>query len=413
MNRHSGHAWNNRRIAQVVLAAGVIIAAGLIFVNGSPAEPPSAGQPQQWSEPIGAAISVPACGSSSAQGTCSNGSPAITFTYTDRTRGWCNTIAIYKPGYPTGFATLRDRRPCTGSWTWTGPNSPNAEMSGEGRTLVPALNTSYSFQVELRQAGMELHELYNVGATTPSNCDIIVGEGGSCGGNRVCQSGLICDQGNCRQTLSVSCTFSPTAVTTGQTVTWSASASGGTGSYGYSWSGTDGLSGSSQTIQKSYSTAGTKTGSVQVTSGGQSNSASCTGSGGATGVTVTSPAPTITSFTASPSSISSGQSTSLSWSSSNASSCSINQGVGSVPTSGSRSVAPSSTTTYTLTCTSDSGQTANTQTTVTVQTQCSDGVDNDGDGKIDLADTGCTDASDNDESGPFFGPPGWKEVAPD
>ena len=35
-------------------------------------------------------------------------------------------------------------------------------------------------------------------------------------------------------------------------------------------------------------------------------------------------------------------------------------------------------------------------------TQCSDGVDNDGDGLIDLADPGCTDANDNDETG---GPP--------
>lgn len=33
-------------------------------------------------------------------------------------------------------------------------------------------------------------------------------------------------------------------------------------------------------------------------------------------------------------------------------------------------------------------------------TQCSDGTDNDGDSKIDLADPGCTDGSDNDETDP-------------
>lgn len=36
-------------------------------------------------------------------------------------------------------------------------------------------------------------------------------------------------------------------------------------------------------------------------------------------------------------------------------------------------------------------------------TQCSDGIDNDGDGKVDLADPGCSSASDNDETDPVAG----------
>ena len=55
-------------------------------------------------------------------------------------------------------------------------------------------------------------------------------------------------------------------------------------------------------------------------------------------------------LTANPSSITSGQSSNLSWSTSGTASCSINQGIGAVSTSGSRSVSPSSTTTYTLSC---------------------------------------------------------------
>ena len=39
---------------------------------------------------------------------------------------------------------------------------------------------------------------------------------------------------------------------------------------------------------------------------------------------------------------------------------------------------------------------------VTIQTQCSDGIDNDGDGKIDLADPGCANARDNNETDPAF-----------
>lgn len=65
-------------------------------------------------------------------------------------------------------------------------------------------------------------------------------------------------------TLSVSCSASPTTIATGQPVTWTAHAAGGGGSYTYSWSGTDGLAGSSQSVQKTYASAGTKTASVTV-----------------------------------------------------------------------------------------------------------------------------------------------------
>jgi len=73
-------------------------------------------------------------------------------------------------------------------------------------------------------------------------------------------------------------------------------------------------------------------------------------------VTVTvNDVPVINSFSADETSIVEGQSTTLNWSSSNATSASIDQGVGSVNTSGTRSVSPSITTTYTLTVTSTYG----------------------------------------------------------
>lgn len=58
--------------------------------------------------------------------------------------------------------------------------------------------------------------------------------------------------------------------------------------------------------------------------------------------------PVINSFTADPSSIERGQSASLRWSVANATDISIDQGVGAVQQSGSRSVYPSTSTTYTL-----------------------------------------------------------------
>lgn len=75
--------------------------------------------------------------------------------------------------------------------------------------------------------------------------------------------------------LYASCTANPTSANTNQTVNWYATATGGIGSYTYSWSGTDGLSGSNQTVSKSYSSAGSKTGTVTVTSGSETKTVNC------------------------------------------------------------------------------------------------------------------------------------------
>ena len=75
--------------------------------------------------------------------------------------------------------------------------------------------------------------------------------------------------------LSVSCSVSQTSLNTGQTAVWTAQPSGGNGVYNYSWSGSDGLSGNSQSISKSYSTVGVKSASVNVISGSQSVNKSC------------------------------------------------------------------------------------------------------------------------------------------
>jgi len=65
--------------------------------------------------------------------------------------------------------------------------------------------------------------------------------------------------------IVASCSVSPTSVEEDDNVTWTASASGGTPGYSYSWSGTDSLSGSGTSTVKSYINSGTKTGSVTVT----------------------------------------------------------------------------------------------------------------------------------------------------
>ncbi len=76
--------------------------------------------------------------------------------------------------------------------------------------------------------------------------------------------------------------------------------------------------------------------------------------------------PTV-NLTASPTTIQKGKSSTLRWSSTDATNLAINQGIGDVSTSGSRSVSPSSSTTYTITAKGEGG-TASASARVTVTT---------------------------------------------
>jgi hypothetical protein len=75
--------------------------------------------------------------------------------------------------------------------------------------------------------------------------------------------------------LEVSCYANQNNIEVGESTTWTASVSGGTGSYSYSWSGTNSLSGSSRTVTKNYTSEGTKTATVRVTSGNKTGYATC------------------------------------------------------------------------------------------------------------------------------------------
>ncbi len=79
--------------------------------------------------------------------------------------------------------------------------------------------------------------------------------------------------------LAVSCSASPSTINVktapvNNSTNWISSPTGGVGSYGYSWSGD--VSGTTQTISnQTYSTLGTRNAAVQVTSGSDTKSASC------------------------------------------------------------------------------------------------------------------------------------------
>lgn len=77
--------------------------------------------------------------------------------------------------------------------------------------------------------------------------------------------------------LTASCYPNGSSVQAGASVQWVASVSGGTGSYSYSWSGTDGLTGYGSSAYATYYNTGYKTASVAVTSGNQTANVSCGG----------------------------------------------------------------------------------------------------------------------------------------
>lgn len=75
--------------------------------------------------------------------------------------------------------------------------------------------------------------------------------------------------------ININCYANPQTAYVGSPVTWFATASGGNGYFSYSWTGSDLLSSSDNTINKIYYSSGTKTASVTVTSNGQSLTAQC------------------------------------------------------------------------------------------------------------------------------------------
>ncbi|MGC9605197.1 MAG: PKD domain-containing protein [Minisyncoccia bacterium] len=73
-------------------------------------------------------------------------------------------------------------------------------------------------------------------------------------------------QSNNSNELNISCSAEPSASAVGQPVTWTATVTGGAAPYTYSWSGSDGISGSQGSVTKYYDSAGEKTAIVMVTS---------------------------------------------------------------------------------------------------------------------------------------------------
>ena len=85
------------------------------------------------------------------------------------------------------------------------------------------------------------------------------------------------ESNDCNQSvLYGSCEASPTSGRVGDGFVFSANATGGNGVFSYSWTGTDGLRGSSRNVNKTYTSAGLKNATVSITSGNTIINKTCT-----------------------------------------------------------------------------------------------------------------------------------------
>ena len=167
--------------------------------------------------------------------------------------------------------------------------------------------------------------------------------------------------------LTATFTYNPTSPVVGQTVTFTASANGGTTPYSFTWNLGDGFSGTGSSITHAYSSAGTFTVTLTV----KDSSAPVQSTTSQQSVTVTSPLPLSASFTFNPASPDAGQSVSFTGSASGGNSpysYSWNFGDGSTGTGQSASHAYSTAGTYTaiLTVTDSAGDAAESSEAITV-----------------------------------------------
>lgn len=149
-------------------------------------------------------------------------------------------------------------------------------------------------------------------------------------------------------------TYSPTSPTAGQTVSFTDVSSGSPTSW--LWSFGDGQSSTARNPTHVFTSRGVFNVSLTATNASGSNAKTAS-------ITVSSAsAPVITYFGANPPAVDVGQQTTLTWTSTGGTSAAIDQGIGSVPTSGSKTIAPSIGVPYKLTVTGPGGSVSATVT---------------------------------------------------
>lgn len=150
-------------------------------------------------------------------------------------------------------------------------------------------------------------------------------------------------------------TYSPASPQAGQTVIFTDASTGSPTSW--SWNFGDGGTSTASSPSHTYTVSGVFTVSLTATNAGGWDTMTKT-----IVVAAAPSAPVITYFGANPSSVSSGQQTTLTWTSTGGTAATIDQGVGGVPTSGSKTITPVTGVPYRLTVSGPGGSTSATVT---------------------------------------------------
>src|SRR5437867_2152521 len=217
--------------------------------------------------------------------------------------------------------------------------SPKQTVSSQHSVIVssppPALTASFTYSPSSPQVGQTVSFTgSSSGGTSPYSYSWSFGDGSTGTGSPVTHSYssagsftvtlTVKDSGSPQQTvtsqqtvsvtspapaLTASFTFSPSSPQTGQQVSFTGSASGGTSPYSYSWNFGDGSTGSGSSVTHTYSSAGTYTVVLTVKDSGSPQQTATSQQP----ITVTSPPPPLSaSFSYSPSSPQTGQQVSFS-----------------------------------------------------------------------------------------------------
>jgi len=168
---------------------------------------------------------------------------------------------------------------------------------------------SYSWSGAVTGSSANVSKTYTVAGAKTATVHV---SSGSLSATASCSANVGQGNANTASALQVSCSASPTSVNLGEPITWIAAPSGGNGTFTYSWLGAE-LSGASQTLARTYTTAGAKSAVVMVSSGNLTASNTCSANVNSAGsawsgfdTTATTTAPVIplqASCLASPSSV--------------------------------------------------------------------------------------------------------------
>jgi len=143
-------------------------------------------------------------------------------------------------------------------YSWTGTDG----IYGQGQTVAYNYSSPGTKYASVT--------VYSNGQTLTQSCSNILNVGVSIGGIYSTNVNSNIDK------LDVACYADPTSVGINQAVNWTAEVTRGSGQYAYTWTGSDGLSGSQSTAIKFYTTSGLKTAVVNVTSSdGKTGSHAC------------------------------------------------------------------------------------------------------------------------------------------